>query len=313
MAVTPLNIMKMEKDQLLHKWLNNEATAEELEQLKADPKYASYLQIADASSGFGVPEMNSEENFEAISKKIKPVRQLQKPNVFSVVWKVAAIFVLLLAGYYYTTTLDTSITTDIAQTETFLLPDDSEVIMNAGSQITYNKKDWEKTRLLSLEGEAYFKVTKGNKFSVKTPEGTVTVLGTQFNVSVRDGLFAVACYEGLVSVAFNETFVKLAAGEKVEVENGKLVSSGATENPSPVWIHRESSFENVPLQRVIKELERQYPVKVSVENIDTAKRYTGTFTHKNLELALKSICEPLQLNYKINKNGAVTIDAKNSK
>lgn len=303
----------MEKDQLLHKWLNNEATAEEIERLKSDPKYASYLQIADAASGFGIPEMNEGANFDAISKKIQPVRQLEKPKVFSIVWKVAAIFALLLAGYYYTTTLDTSIKTEIATTETFLLPDNSEVILNAGSQITYNKKDWSKTRTLSLDGEAYFKVTKGNKFSVNTSEGIVSVLGTQFNVSARDGVFKVACYEGLVSVAFNDTLLKLAAGETVEIENGEIVTSGATENTAPVWLNEESSFENAPLQRVVKELERHYPINVSIQNVDAKKRFTGSFTHKNLELALKSICEPLQLDYKINDNGAVTIDNKNSK
>ncbi len=303
----------MEKDYLLHKWLNNEATPEELEQLKADPEYGSYVQIAIASSGFEVSDMNSEANFEAISNKIKPVHQLHKPSIFSVVWKVAAVFAVLLSSYFYISTLDTSVKTEIAQTETFSLPDNSEVVLNAGSKITFNKKKWTNSRELSLDGEAYFKVTKGNKFSVKTVEGIVSVLGTQFNVFARDGLFVVACYEGLVSVAFNDTLLKVPAGSKVQIENGKLVMNKTTENHSPVWLLNESSFENGPLQMVVKELERQYPVNVSLENIDSTKRFTGTFTHKNLELALKSICEPLQLHYKINNNGAITIDAKHSK
>ena len=297
----------------MHKWLNNEATPEELEQLKTDPEYASYVQIAAASSGFELPKMDSEANFEAISNKIKPVHQLHKPSIFSVVWKVAAIFAVLLAGYYYTTTLDTSVKTEIAQTEIFSLPDDPEVILNAGSKITYNKKNWANSRELSLDGEAYFKVTKGNKFSVKTVEGTVTVLGTQFNVFARDGFFEVACYEGLVSVAFNDTLLKVPAGSKIQIENGKLVINETIQNPSPVWLANESSFENAPLSLVIKEIERQYPVKISMEAIDSEKRFTGSFTHENLDLALKAICQPLQLHYEIDKNGAVHIHAKNSK
>ncbi|HBL78798.1 MAG TPA: hypothetical protein DDZ79_02070 [Aequorivita sp.] len=303
----------MENDYLLHKWLNNEATPEELEQLKADPKYASYIKIADASSDFEIAEMNSQANFEAISNKTKSVRRLQNRNIFSVVWKVAAVFALLLAGYYYTTTLDTSVKTEIAQTQRFLLPDGSEVALNAASKITYNKKDWANIRELTLDGEAYFKVKKGSNFSVKTDEGTVSVLGTQFNVSARDGLFIVACFEGLVSVAFNDTLLKLPAGQKIQIENGKLMLNEANPNHSPVWLNDESSFENVSLQRVLEELERQFAVKVTVNNVNLDKKFTGTFTHKNLELALKSICEPLQLTYKISNNGAVTIDAKHSK
>lgn len=304
--------MKMEKDYLLHKWLNNEATAEELELLKTDPEYASYIQIAVSSSAFETPEMREEENLKTISNKINPVRKLEKPSIFSIVWKVAAVFALLLAGYYYTTTLDTSVKTEIAQTNTFSLPDDSEVIMNAGSKITYNKKDWNNSRELSLDGEAYFKVTKGNKFSVKTVEGTVSVLGTQFNVFARNGLFTVACYEGLVSVTFNDNEIKVPAGSKIQIENGKLVTNEISENSSPVWLANESSFENTSLKIVLKELERQYPIKVTLGNINPEKRFSGSFTHKNLELALKAICEPLHLNYQINKNGTVNIDAKNS-
>ncbi len=303
----------MEKDYLLHKWLNNEATPEELEQLKADPEYASYVQIATASSNFGVPKMDSEANFEAISNQLKPVRQLHKPNIFSVVWKVAAIFAVLLSGYYYISTLDTSVKTEIAQTETFSLPDNSEVVLNAGSKIRYNKKNWSDSRELSLDGEAYFKVKKGNKFSVKTVEGIVSVLGTQFNVFARDGFFEVSCYEGLVSVAFNDTLVKVPAGSKIQIENGKLAINETAENASPIWLASESNFENAPLPIVLKEVERQYPVKVNLEDIDSEKRFTGSFTHENLDLALKAICEPLQLNYNINKNGVVSIHAKNSK
>lgn len=302
----------MEKDYLLHKWLNNEATPEELEQLKTDPEYASYVQIATASSGFEIPKMDSDANFKAISNKIKPVHQLHKPNIFSMVWKVAAVFAVLLAGYYYTTTLDTSVKTEIAQTETFSLPDNSEVVLNAGSKITYNKRNWANSRELSLDGEAYFKVAKGNKFSVKTVEGTVSVLGTQFNVFARDGLFTVACYEGLVSVAFSDTLLNVAAGSKVQIENGKLVINEASENPSPVWLANESIFQNAPLSVVLQELERQYPIKVTVGKVVPEHRFSGTFTHTNLELALKAICEPLHLNYKTNKNGTVFINAKNS-
>ncbi len=302
----------MEKDYLLHKWLNNEATSEEIEQLKEDPEYVSYIQIAIASSGFEPPKMDAEANLKAISNKIKPVRKLEKPSVFSIVWKVAEVFALLLAGYYYTTTLDTSVKTEIAQTNSFSLPDASEVVLNAGSKITYNKKNWDDSRELSLDGEAYFKVTKGNKFTVKTVEGNVSVLGTQFNVFARNGFFTVACYEGLVAVAFNGKEIKVPAGSKIQIENGKLVTNEVSENASPAWLANESSFESAPINLVLKELERHYPIKVTVGKVVPEHRFSGTFTHTNLELALQAICGPLHLNYTINKNGTVFINAKNS-
>lgn len=308
-----MNSVKMEKDYLLHKFLNREVTAEELEMLKADPEYASYIKIAELSSGFDIPEMNKDANFETISSIINPVRKLQPTTAFSLIWKVAAIFIVVMGGYFYFTSLNTQVKTDVAKTEAFSLPDNSEVVLNAGSKITYNKKNWDNSREVSLEGEAYFKVTKGNKFSVKTVQGIVTVLGTQFNIFDREGLFTVACYEGLVSVAFNDTLVNVAAGNKIQIENGRLVMDEVAENNAAVWLTNESSFDNIPLKIVLNELERQYPINVTKESVNLQKRFTGSFTHNNLELALKSICEPLQLNYKINKNGAVSINGKNSK
>jgi transmembrane sensor len=44
--------------------------------------------------------------------------------------------------------------------------------------------DWSKERTLSLEGEAFFEVQKGSKFSVVTSDGIVEVLGTSFDVTV---------------------------------------------------------------------------------------------------------------------------------
>lgn len=304
----------MNKETILHKWLNNEATPEEIAQLKADTEYASYLQIAEASSGFDIPEMDVEANQKAISEKKKIVLPINKPKIFSLVWKVAAVFAILLVGYFYFSTLKTSVETDVAQIRTIVLPDNSEVTLNAGSAISYNKNNWENERSLSLKGEAYFDVSEGKKFSVITRQGTVQVLGTQFNVYVRDGLFMVACYQGLVGVAFNDTLVKLPAGESLQTENGKIVTAKIIETGSPSWLSNESSFENAPLNRVVKELERQYAITVSLQNVDGSRRFTGSFTHNNLEVALKAICEPLQLHYNMSENGAVSIiNAKNSK
>ena len=43
------------------------------------------------------------------------------------------------------------------------LPDGSEAILNAKSSITFNNDTWDENRTVSLTGEAYFKVKKGEK------------------------------------------------------------------------------------------------------------------------------------------------------
>ncbi|MCB4800365.1 FecR family protein, partial [Neotamlana laminarinivorans] len=95
--------------------------------------------------------------------------------------KVAAVLVVLLTSSYFLFFNNTkSFETQIAQTETFKLPDESEVILNAQSKLSFSKKEWETNRNLKLQGEAFFKVTKGEKFTVNTKAGSIQVLGTQF-------------------------------------------------------------------------------------------------------------------------------------
>lgn len=303
----------MKKNYILHKWLNNEPlTDDEKQQLNDSPEFASYIKIAEATSTFTTPEVNSEANFNAIKQKIvQEQTQSTKGNLFRNFIKIAAVFALVFIGYQFLTSRSTTITTQVAQKETIVLPDDSEVLLNAQSQITYNKKQWHKTRALTLQGEAYFKVTKGQKFSVKTPLGTVSVLGTHFNVYARENTFNVVCYEGLVRVALTDTVVNLPAGNTLQSQNGKILGLAKTSRTSPEWVSlQESSFENALLTDVIKELERQYKIKIIVTpNTLLNKRFTGSFTHTNLDIALQTVCKPLQLKYTINKD-KVTIYEK---
>ena len=301
----------MDKNYILHKYLNGEATIEEIELLKNDSKYTSYVKIAEATQGFETPAFKAEETFTAIKSK----NDLKKGKVRSLfsskyIVRIAAVLALIVTSYLFLENRDTSITTDIAQKENFLLPDESEVTLNAMSQLAYNKKGWEKERKLSLEGEAYFKVKKGSTFSVETPQGTVTVLGTQFNVFSREDQFNITCYEGLVSVAFSDTLVKIPAGNYITIENNKRVNNESLALNAPTWVNNESSFENVLVTDVLAELKRQYPVTIHTE-LNLNKRFTGSFTHTNLTVALRSICDPLQLDFTI-ANNEVTLYAKNS-
>ncbi|MCF6307739.1 MAG: FecR family protein [Flavobacteriaceae bacterium] len=301
----------MKKDYLLSKWLNNDITNEELKQLKASPEYASYIKIAEATSQLQTPKFDKEKNFDAINSKKKQLQtKVVKLNPIKTILKIAAVFAVLFAGYFYTTTLDTTINTQIAQNQTFLLPDDSEVVLNANSSIIYNKNNWKNKRELTLNGEAYFKVSKGQKFSIKTNDGVVSVLGTQFNVFSRDHQFFVNCYEGLVSVVFNDTLIKLPAGNYLKIDSGNIIAHQTASVTSPSWINNESSFDNVRLSSVIKELEIQFPIKVTTKKINLNQRFTGSFSHKDLNLALTLICEPLNLSFSIDKKGDVTLYAK---
>ncbi len=287
------------QENYLAKWLNNDLTQEELQEFKNSEEYASYMRILSASKDLEGPEFNVDKAWEDFREKrdhrgtkvvvMRPVQKLMRI--------AAAVAVLVFISYFYINSLDETISTQYAQRETVILPDASEVILNAGSEITYSKKKWDQQRNIELAGEAFFKVAKGKKFTVSTENGLVSVLGTQFNVEQREGFFEVTCYEGLVSVQFRGAVTSLPAGSSFIAYNGQVIESQVPESVQPSWMNDESSFKSIPLKFVLKELERQYDLEVTTRDIDTLQLFTGTFSNTNINLALESISAPYQIKY----------------
>ena len=292
------------QENFLAKWLNNELSEEEIQAFKNTPEYDSYRRIVEASGQLEAPAFDAEQAWsdfqgrrENKAGKVVTMRPAQK------FMRIAAAIALLFAiSYFYMNSLDETISTEYAQRETVILPDASEVILNAGSEISFSKKKWDQNRNIDLEGEAFFKVAKGQKFTVSTEIGTVTVLGTQFNVEQRQGFFEVTCYEGLVSVQYDTRETRLKAGSSFIAFNGQIIESEELETLVPSWVNDESSFRSIPLKFVLAELERQYDIEVTTEGIDTVQLFTGTFSNTNLNLALESISAPYQINYNIEGN-----------
>ena len=155
-------------------------------------------------------------------------------------------------------------------------------------------------------GEAFFDVAKGSKFNVITSEGVVSVLGTQFNVKQRGNYFEVKCFEGVVKVVSRSFTEELRGGDNFRLENGES-SLGKNPYKHPQWTKNVSSFDRVSLSEVFAELERQYDINVKIENLGSDDLFTGGFVHDNLENALRSITEPLDLTYAIDSSDQVRI------
>lgn len=292
----------MNKEHDILKWFEGELSTEEIKERYPNEDFSVLEKVGFYTKQIDVPKVDSQKALADFNAK-KLVKHEPKviPLNFKTIMKVAAILVVMLTSSYFVFFNNVkSYSTEIAQTETFNLPDNSEVVLNAQSKLTYNKKLWKKERMLDLDGEAFFKVTKGKKFTVKTSAGTIQVLGTHFNVKERANYFEVQCYEGSVRVTHGSDRTILKPGKTFRVINGKIspVKDFKAENPS--WLTKESTFDDVPLWQIINELEIQYDVVVDAKNIDTSVRFSGSFTHNNINIALQSVTIPLKLSYKIN-------------
>ena len=295
----------MKKELLISKWLNNDLNDQELEAFKALEDYDDLVKLSKSVQVFKAADYNPSKELERVLKTIKKTKK--KPvHWFKPAIQVAAILAICFSLYYYTTTLDTTITTNVAQKTTIELPDASTVSLNAKSFLAYNKKSWSHERDVELAGEAFFKVAKGTTFKVKTKMGSVTVFGTQFNVKQRDHYFEVICYEGIVGVTYNSQLTTLKAGDSFLIIDGKLIAKEKENRTTPSWLNNVSQFKSLPYREVLAEFERQYNVTFNVQNIDTNQLFTGSFAHHNFDLALKSITLPLHVTYR-KTNHTVTL------
>lgn len=292
----------MNKEDLIKKWLDHSLTSQELEAFKKLEDYEELTKLSTHLQDFHPPAYATEEELELVLGKIKSKKSI---SWFRPLLKVAAVLVIGLSIYFYTSSLDTTVNTLAANKTMVELPDFSTVDLNAGSTLVFNKKEWKDHREVSLHGEAFFKVAKGSKFDVVTKNGTVTVLGTQFNVTQRDSYFEVICYEGLVGVSYKDYETKLKPGNSFLMIDGELIATEKVNEQRPSWLNNMSTFKSIPLKMVLEELERQYNVIVDASSVDTSKLFTGGFTHSDLEVALKSIILPFNLTYSVNDRSII--------
>jgi len=297
----------MNREELIKKWLDNALSSEELSAFNALDDAKDLNRLSDSMKAFKAPEFNSSEVFEGINHAIKTSQTKQSNNWTKQLLRIAAIFVIGFGLYYYTTTFNTNISTVIAEKTSIELPDASLVTINSLTDISFNKKNWNINRAVQLDGEAYFKVAKGAKFDVETASGTVSVLGTEFNVKHRENLFEVVCYEGSVNVNFNNTDTILKPGDSFLLLDGKIIATEKENTKNPAWVNNQSYFKSMPLSYVLNEFERQYDITIESQQIDIKQVYTGSFVHDNMELALKSITLPLNISFNKKDNSTIVL------
>lgn len=181
------------------------------------------------------------------------------------------------------------------ETLAHILPDASKVQLNAQSSLKYNKDSWGAQRMLSLDGEAYFDVEKGQTFIVETAFGEVTVLGTSFNIYSRADGFQVHCTSGRVQVISGNEKVILNPDSRSSLINGKLIKEELKEGKDIAWLNKTYRFNATPLKVVFESIQRQFDVQVIVDDTITDRLYTGTYEATDLTEALHNICFPMEL------------------
>ncbi|SKA30426.1 ferric-dicitrate binding protein FerR, regulates iron transport through sigma-19 [Chitinophaga eiseniae] len=163
-------------------------------------------------------------------------------------WKYAAALLLgmLIAGGWYWWKAEPKNTilsshTRLGEVKTFLLPDSSEVTLNANSRLLYASAG--KQREVWIDGEAFFHVkhtASHQKFIVHTYDNVhVEVLGTQFNVNSTGKEVVVVLQQGKIqlNIEGRNTSLALQPGDIVRYnkQDGDFTKSSVNADQYVSW------------------------------------------------------------------------------
>jgi len=182
-----------------------------------------------------------ESSIEDDEKKTKTVPLWRYIGIAAAIALLVVFSIQLLAP-----SKDIRVLAETGESKIELLPDGSKVTLNASSSIEYSS-NWK--RQLSLKGEAFFNVTEGEQFIVNTSLGKVEVLGTSFNVFVRDKDFEVSCKTGKVRVTIpSKSFeTVIESGEIIQMKTDTIKRITRTPELLGKWQNGEFYFEDCML------------------------------------------------------------------
>lgn len=315
-------------DELLIKQLLNESTSDENQTVNTwraesgehEKYYQDFTTIWNASKNLqsrsGIDENEAWKRFkERTSDKeqsnvIPLVRKKRRLN-----WmRVAAALVIIAGGLFGMNVLfrDKEITlASENEVRVERLPDGSVITLNKHSTLVYSKDFNEKTREVTLTGEAFFNVApnKQKPFDIKVGKVNVHVVGTSFNVKADSMETAVIVETGIVKVSMDKESVKLLPKEKVIIPRNATKLRVDKNNDLLYNYYRTKTFEcfNTPLYELVDALNKTYDVQIIIAN-DKIRNlpYSSTFKNEPLTNILKVITETYNLSIE-QKDGKIIL------
>lgn len=226
---------------------------------------------------------------------------------------IAASIVIVLAGYlslyqdFSPLQKETTYQTAIAEHKTIKLEDGSEINIGARSiiNVDYNIH---RRNITLVRGEAVFKVAKDKSrpFVVNVAKGSVTAVGTAFNINSTTSNVTVTVLEGIVDVVAETVSEKITPVSLSRVSAGNSISYNNNGQISPVTkanLDAAISWEqgllvkiNTPLEQMIDDVNRYSSKEIIIGDSKLKNiKFTGTIFEGKIDNWLKG----LELGYPI--------------
>ncbi len=308
-------IAYLEKDLSESELREFEALVNKSEEFKKEVDEISFVWRASSDLNL-CKNADSEKNWNAISRKIK--KEKSRKQLFYFLRSAAAILFLpliALSVYFYLELNSTSFDQQVRVSSAYgtvtktVLSDGTEVWLNSGSVLTYPQQFSGNKRIVSLEGEAYFKVSadKANRFDVVMPNNIiVSAYGTEFNINAykEDKTIDVTLIKGNIEVE------KIDLSDKKELLPGQYLEYNKKLNKMHLedvnllvktgWKDGKMIFRRASMTEVTQRLSRHFNVDIRLEGKELySYEYSATFTTESLNEILYLLGKTAPIKYKI--------------
>ena len=219
-----------------------------------------------------------------------------------------------------------------------VLPDGTQVWLNAGSRLNYSNAYNETLREVDLEGEAYFDVVKvaGRPFIVHASSLNIKAVGTAFVVKSypQDETIETTLLRGIIEVSRKDLpdgpkvilkpNEKLIFSKQLETEVHRYASDTSSKSVKTIgkisvaavsvaipdsnkvetsWVYNRLVFDGDTFQELAKKMERWYNVKIIIRSKELLRyRFKGAFENETITEALNALQLTAEFSYKINNN-----------
>ena len=198
-----------------------------------------------------------------------------------------------------------------------VLSDGTKVILNAGTTLSYPAAFVSGQREVKVNGEAFFEVShdKEHPFIVSAENVKVKVLGTKFNVKAYDDEYIeVTLAEGKVGVGLDtKNLIQIMPGQQIKYMKAshRFIKREVRLQSYTSWICGKFYFTNYPLEKIAKQLERSFNVRIQILGNDLRNAaFTGDFVRgENIDQILRVMTANRLIKYEI-EGDQITISKK---
>lgn len=180
------------------------------------------------------------------------------------------------------------------------LEDGSRVLLNTRSQLEVAFSAEQRSVAL-LKGEAYFEVVNdaNRPFLVTIDDVSVKAVGTAFNIYRRPLETLITIAEGIVKIKANREAqsIQVDARHQVRIGNHNILSvTSADLDAELAWQDKQMIFRDIPLNSVLKELNRYLLNPVSFNDSSLRQiKVSGTFDVREPEQMLRALLDSFNL------------------